>query len=224
MTKLNSPQNIKVWDWSIRIFHWSLPVLIFLLWFSQNQGEMDRHFLFAQILLGMLVYRLIWGVIGTPYARFKHFLYGPKAFISYAKGFFSKDKQRYLSHNPMGGFMVLVLMGAVIFQLVTGLFTSDDIFYEGPLYRSVSDTISSWMTRWHSLFFDWLLVLIGLHLAAILLYKLKGEGLVKAMFSGKKQASEQNQDQLPAQVMQSFPWVRFVFAVALSVGLAFLVF
>lgn len=224
MTQPNSGQNIKVWDWSIRIFHWSLPLLIFLLWFSQSEGHMDRHFLFGQLLLGLLVYRLIWGFIGTPYARFRHFLYGPKAFIAYAKSFFSSSKQRYLGHNPMGGFMVFVLLGAVIFQLVTGLFTTDDIFISGPLYETVSRSTSGWMSRWHYLFFDWLLVLIGLHLLAILLYKVRGEGLVKAMFSGKKEVSKQDKDQLAAQAMQSFPWVRFVFAVAIAVAVVVSVF
>ena len=98
MTPPNANQNITVWDWSIRVFHWSLPLLIFLLWFSQDQGEMARHFLFGQILLAMLVYRVIWGFISTPYARFKHFLYGPKAFLAYFKNFFSSNKSRYLNH------------------------------------------------------------------------------------------------------------------------------
>lgn len=213
----NLKHNINVWDWSIRVFHWSLPILIFLMWFSQDQDEMERHFLFGQLLLGLLTYRLIWGVIGTPYARFKHFLYGPKVFIHYAKHFFSANKPRYLSHNPMGGFMVFVLMGAVIFQLITGLFTTDDIFIEGPLYDTVSRSISAWMTGWHSLFFDGLLILIGLHLVAIILYKIRGEGLVKAMISGKKEMTEQDQDRLVLENADSFPWLRFAIAVALSV-------
>lgn len=224
MIQSNSGQDIKVWDWSIRVFHWCLPVLIFLMWFSQDQDEMERHFLFGQILLGLLTYRLIWGVIGTPYARFKHFLYGPQAFIAYATGFFSDNKPRYLSHNPMGGLMVFVLMGAVIFQLVTGLFTTDDIFTEGPLYNSVSRSVSAWMTSWHTTFFDFLLVLIGLHLAAIALYKIRGEGLVKAMFSGIKEATEQDQDKLIAEAEERFPWIRFVIAVAVSVSLVIWIF
>ncbi|HKM16174.1 MAG TPA: cytochrome b/b6 domain-containing protein [Marinospirillum sp.] len=225
MTQPNSTKSIKVWDWSIRVFHWSLPVLIFLLWFSQDQGEMDRHFLLGQVLLGMLVYRFIWGFIGTPYARFKHFLYGPKAFIHYAKNFFSSNKPRYLSHNPPGGFMVLVLLGAVSFQLVTGLFTTDDIFFSGPLYDSVSSSVSEWMTKWHYTFFNGLLVLIGLHLFAIALYKWLGEGLVKAMFSGEKEASIKDKDLLAANVLQeSFPWARFAVAIVIAATVVISVF
>lgn len=224
MAQSNSIQQVKVWDWSVRVFHWCLPVLIFLMWFTNDQGEMERHFLVGQVLLGLLTYRFIWGVIGTPYARFKHFLYGPRAFVAYAKGFFSADKPRYLSHNPMGGLMAFVLMAAVVFQLLSGLFTTDDIFMQGPLYDSVSRSLSAWFTRWHSLFFDGLLVLIGLHLAAIVVYKLRGEGLVKAMVTGKKQVSEHDQDRLAAGEVEGFPWFRFVFAAAVSVALVIGIF
>ena len=73
------------------------------------------------------------------------------------------------------------------------------------------------MTGWHSLFFDGLLILIGLHLVAIILYKIRGEGLVKAMISGKKEMTEQDQDRLVLENADSFPWLRFAIAVALSV-------
>ncbi len=228
MAHSNSGQEVEVWDWSIRVFHWCLPILIFLMWLTNDQGEMERHFLVGQVLLGLLTYRLIWGVIGTPYARFKHFLYGPKAFFAYAKGFFSGDKPRYLSHNPMGGVMVFVLLGAVIFQLVSGLFTTDDIFTEGPLYDTVSRDVSGWFSVWHSRSFDFLLVLIALHLLAITVYKLRGEGLVKAMFTGKKKASLNDKDFISVEVsgnsLGGFPWWRFVLAVGLSVALVVWIF
>ncbi len=221
MAQSNSIQQVKVWDWSIRVFHWCLPMLIFLMWFTNDQDKMERHFLAGQVLLGLLCYRLIWGVIGTPYARFKHFLYGPKALFAYLTGFFAVNKPRYLSHNPMGGVMVFVLLGAVIFQLVSGLFTTDDIFTEGPLYDSVSRSTSAWFSRWHSVFFDGLLALIGLHLVAITVYKLRGEGLVKAMFTGKKEATGKEKDLIISsdaeRSFEGFPWWRFVLAVGLSV-------
>lgn len=224
MTYDNTDQHIAVWDWSVRVFHWCLPVLIFLMWFTQDQNRMDWHFLLGEVLLGLLVYRLVWGFIGTPYARFSHFLYGPKTFITYATQLFSREKPRYLSHNPMGGLMVLVLMGAVIFQLVSGLFTTDDIFLSGPLYETVGRATSAWLSRWHRVFFDWLLILIGLHVAAIIFYKLLGEGLLKAMFTGKKKANKQHQDLLSGDVTVRFPWFRFVIAVAIAAAAVYGVF
>lgn len=225
MTEPVGAQNIKVWDWSIRVFHWSLPSLIFLLWWSQRNGDLDQHFLFGQILTGLLIYRLIWGFIGTPYARFCQFLPGPRRLLAYLGGFFSSNKPVYLGHNPLGGLMVLVLLGAVTFQLVTGLFTSDDIFFFGPLYNSVSSSTSAWMSGWHHRFFDGLLVLIGLHLLAIIVYRIRGEKLVSAMVTGHKQPNRQPEDALPLERgAAAFPWVRFLLALAISLAGVWLIF
>lgn len=207
-------QNIKVWDWSIRVFHWSLPLVIFALWYTRLDTE--THMIFAQVLMALLLYRLIWGVIGTPYARFSHFLPSPKSLWLYLTRFFSKDKPLYLSHNPLGGLMVVVLLAALGFQLLTGLFVEDFLF-PGPLYDLVSRSTSSWMTDWHHRFFDYLLALIALHLLAILIYKLKGEGLLKAMLTGQKQASRPPEDLLVSNERSGFPWWRFVLAVTLAV-------
>lgn len=207
-------QKVKVWDWSIRVFHWSLPILLFALWYTRI--DTDVHMIFAQILMGVLVYRLIWGVIGTPYARFGHFLYGPQRFWQYLIHFFSQNKPVYLSHNPMGGVMVLVLLGALSFQLITGLFTNDWIF-PGPLSQYVSSSTAQWMMDWHHRFFDYLLILIGLHLTAILVYRIKGEGLVWAMLSGRKKVGAEGIADAAQQPIV-FPWWRFVLAVGLSLA------
>jgi len=212
MSDQRGVQNIKVWDWSIRVFHWSLPLVLFALWYTRLNTEV--HMLFAQLLMFLLLYRIIWGFIGTPYARFRHFLYGPQAVLGYLKNFFSKGKPVYVSHNPLGGLMVLVLLGALGFQLMTGLFI-DDFLFPGPLYDQVSRSTANWMTDWHHVFFDYLLVLIGLHVFAILIYKLKGEGLVKAMFTGRKKLHKEARD---AQMgnLQNFPWLRFGVALVLA--------
>ncbi|WP_404418956.1 cytochrome b/b6 domain-containing protein [Marinospirillum sp.] len=212
-------QNIKVWDWSIRVFHWSLPLVIFALWFTRLDTEI--HMLFAQLLMFLLLYRLIWGVIGTPYARFWHFVYGPRTLLDYTKGFFTGKKPLYVSHNPPGGWMVLVMLLALGLQLMTGLFI-DDFIFPGPLYDRVPAAVSDWMTHWHPRIFNLLLVLIALHLLAIVVYRLKGEKLAKAMLTGKKQPSKQPRD-LRAEP-QVFPWSRFVLAVILAllpVGVVF---
>lgn len=223
MSVTTKDANIKVWDWSIRVFHWSLPILIFLLWWSQSQSEMERHLIFAQILLGLLAYRLVWGFIGTPYARFTNFIYAPKTYFNYLKGAVAKQKPTYLGHNPFGGLMVVVLLASLGFMLLTGAFTSDDIFTFGPLYAYVDSDVASWMGRWHSLFFDCLLIFIVLHLFAILVYKFLGENLVKAMFTGVKK-SQQQEDLPVAAVVGRFPWVRFVLAVLIAALVVVLVF
>lgn len=221
--------EVKVWDWSIRVFHWSLPILLFLLWFSATQSEnfdaLEHHMILAQILLGLMIYRIIWGVIGTPAARFSRFITGPTTWWVYASSLLKRQPIHYLGHNPIGGMMVLILLGVVSFQLMTGLFTSDDILFSGPLVNSVSNDTSRWMSRWHKSFFDWILVLVALHLIAITLYKLLGEGLVKAMITGRKPAIDNAPDQkkvLPAP--EKFPWGRFVIAVVIAGGIVFYLF
>ncbi|MFP2768888.1 cytochrome b/b6 domain-containing protein [Oceanisphaera sp. KMM 10153] len=216
--KASSHHQIHVWDWSIRLFHWSLPLLLFLLWQSAGD-DMEQHMLFAQLLLGLLLYRIIWGFIGTPYARFGHFIYHPGHIIAYLRASLTPHKPVYLSHNPLGGVMVLVMLGTLLFQAGTGLFASDDIFYEGPLYSYVSGATTSWMTDWHkSWFYQGLLLIIGLHVLAIVLYRLRGEGLVKAMITGHKQTPiDRVMDRLE-QNIHAFPWLRFALSVALAAG------
>lgn len=212
MSDQQGVQNIKVWDWSIRVFHWLLPLVLFALWYTRLDTE--THQLFAQALMFLLLYRVIWGVIGTPYARFHHFLYGPKVMFNYLKAFIRRDKPVYASHNPLGGIMVLVLLSAMGFQLLTGLFI-DDFLFPGPLYAEVSRATSRWMTDWHHRFFDYLLVLIALHLLAILVYKFKGEGLLKAMLTGRKELKKPAEDG-HQESLKGFPWWRFFLAVILA--------
>lgn len=215
---------VKVWDWSIRVFHWSLPALLFLLWRSAGE-DMDRHMLLARIMLGLLLYRLFWGFVGTPYARFSHFVYHPGHIIAYLRASLTPEKPVYLSHNPLGGIMVLALLGTLLFQASTGLFATDDIFYNGPLYDSVSGATANWMTQWHkSWFYQGLLVLVGLHLMAVGLYKLRGEALVGAMITGHKAPEPDKVADRLALRSQAFPWLRFAAAVALSCGLVWLIF
>lgn len=217
---MNKP--VKVWDWSIRVFHWCLPLLLFLLWFSATQSQnfdaLEHHMLIAQILMGLLIYRVIWGFIGTPAARFSRFLVGPKTLIEYTQSVLTRKPLHYVGHNPLGGLMVIVLLGAVGFQLLTGLYTSDDILYSGPLYSSASRDTTSWMASWHHRFFDYILILVGLHLLAILIHKLMGEGLVKAMFTGTKPSEGARDIEKLEPEPTSFPWIRFVIAMVLALA------
>ncbi|MGP7734409.1 cytochrome b/b6 domain-containing protein [Oceanimonas smirnovii] len=209
--------SVPVWDWSIRLFHWSMPVLMALLWYYAGE-DMDKHMLFAQILISLVLYRVIWGFIGTPYARFSHFVYHPRHIVAYLRASLTPQKPVYLSHNPMGGIMVLVLLGGLLLQAGTGLFATDDIFYTGPLYDYVTGDTAEQMTRWHKRWFYWgILVLVGLHVCAVLLYRLRGENLVGPMITGRKQApAERVADRLPGHT--GFPWLRFIIAAIIAWG------
>lgn len=222
-------KNVKVWDWSIRVFHWSLPLLMFLLWFSATQSShfdaLEHHMLLAQILLGLLIYRILWGFVGTPAARFSRFLTPPPVWFRYTQSVLKRQPLPYLGHNPLGGLMVLVLLGAIGFQLLTGLYTTDDILFSGPLVNSADRDTVRWMTGWHKTFFDWILLLIALHITAIVVHKLMGEPLVKAMFTGRKTLhgdAEDAQKVLPEPT--TFPWLRFAITVAMAAGAVYALF
>lgn len=217
--------KVKVWDWTLRLVHWSFPVLMFLLWFSQKEGHLDRHILLAQILTGLILYRIIWGFIGTPYAKFSHFLYCPKKILAYAKAFFSGKKPFYLGHNPLGALMVYGLLLAMGLQLFSGLFVTDEFLYEGPYYNLVERSFSGQMAYIHQNFFNVLLAFIALHVLAVLAYRFMGENLIKPMLTGNKEVPSNSpaaEDQQAA--LASFPWVRFVIAAGLAAVITWLIF
>jgi cytochrome b len=180
---------IKVWDISIRIFHWSLVAGIGFLWFSGEEGGniMTWHIYIGCTMLGLIVYRLFWGIIGSPYARFSEFLKGPSHTFAYLKSILKGEKTDYLGHNPLGGWMVVILMILIFTQAFSGLFSSDDIFTEGPFYSLVSSKTSELFTSIHHLNFNVLLVAIALHIGAVAYHVLiKKEALIKSMLTGKK--------------------------------------
>ncbi|WP_133408578.1 cytochrome b/b6 domain-containing protein [Parashewanella tropica] len=183
--------EVKVWDIPTRLFHWSLVVLMGLLWWSGENGEMELHQIFAYSLASILIFRVIWGLIGSDSARFGQFIVHPVKTLKYLSQLKRKNAPEYAGHNPVGGYMVIALLLIVSFQLVTGLFTTDDIFTEGPLYSYVSSEASDVLTWLHKNTFNVILGLVVLHVLAVVIHTLKGENLVPAMLHGKKKMLQQ---------------------------------
>ncbi|QBB69699.1 hypothetical protein ELE36_04545 [Pseudolysobacter antarcticus] len=189
----------KIWDLPTRIFHWLLVVLIVLQYLS---GEfellsMQWHFWLGYTTLALIVFRVLWGFFGSQSARFSSFVRGPIAAARYAASLFSKNPQRSVGHNPLGGWSVLLMLLCVLAQAVTGLFSSDDVSEAGPLVEHVSAATVRWMTHLHHLNQNILLLLIAVHIVAVLLHWLLGrENLIAAMLSGRKK--------LPAAVRLRF--------------------
>lgn len=180
-------EPVEVWDLPTRLFHWALVLLVCLLFYTGLQGKLDLHMKLGQAMLGLLLFRLIWGFIGNRQARFADFIAGPGAAIAYLRSLFGKPGRRYLGHNPLGGYAVLLMLALLLLQASTGLFTSDDIATDGPLYAKVSGAVSARLSTLHRWGFDFLLIVIGLHLAANAFYLLvKRENLIGPMLSGRK--------------------------------------
>ncbi len=181
---------ISVWDIPVRLFHWSLATSILFLFITAQIGgnAMEWHKRIGFFVIGLIAFRVVWGFVGSHHARFKNFVYAPATVLAYARNLFKNDGQHYLGHNPMGGLSVVALLAAVAFQTLTGLFSNDDILLEGPYASLVSKAFSDQMTKLHHLNSDLILVLVGLHLAAIVFYAVfKKEQLIEAMLTGKKE-------------------------------------
>lgn len=217
---------VYVWDLPIRLFHWLLVASIIGLFVTGKLGGnwMEWHKLIGFFTLGLVVFRILWGLVGSEHARFASFVRGPGAVLAYLRGSPSGGMPAaanpYLGHNPLGALSVLALLTVVLFQAVSGLFADDDILMRGPYASAVSGAISAQLTKLHKLNSDLILILVGLHLAAIAFYFfVKKENLVKPMLSGRKLAdvSTAQAAQEASAPTRPAPWLAW--ALAIGVGL-----
>jgi cytochrome b len=202
--------RVRIWDWPTRLFHWLLVVLIPLQWWTAEQDMMEQHMLFGTIVLGLLLFRLMWGIFGSSTARFSHFVKGPRAVVSYLSG----RAAHVLGHNPLGGWSVVAMLGLLSLQVCLGLVASDeDGLNSGPLSHLVDAERAESAAEWHHELFDVLLVLIGLHVAAILFYALfRRRNLIGPMLVGSGEALGE------AVSMQAVPLWRFLIAALVAAG------
>jgi cytochrome b len=184
-----SAPSRRVWDLPVRIVHWLLVLGIAGSYATHKLGvEYFRYHLWSGYLVVVLAaFRILWGFVGTRYARFASFLRGPRATLAYLRG---EGPPATPGHNPLGAWMVVFLLAALLAQGVTGLVANDEIFNTGPLYGYVNDGTSLALTSWHRRLFDWILVAVALHVLAVLGHRVvAGHDLVGPMFSGRKHAS-----------------------------------
>ncbi|MHB8529186.1 MAG: cytochrome b/b6 domain-containing protein [Caulobacteraceae bacterium] len=177
--KLPSP---RLWDLPTRVFHWLIVVLVPFSWWSAVSDHLPWHRLSGYAILGLLAFRLIWGVIGGETARFARFLRGPRAAWAYLGGRFGG----VVGHNPLGGWSVAAMLAVLFVQVGLGLFSVDeDGFQAGPLDKFVDFRTGRAIARLHHLGFYLLLGLIALHLAAIGFYAARRGDLIMPMITGR---------------------------------------
>jgi cytochrome b len=178
-----------VWDIPVRLFHWLLVICLCGQWLTAKvlEDAMDIHFTIGYFAIGLIIFRLIWGFVGTKYARFNNFISGPKAMLSYLRSLTSKQKSVTTGHNPVGGLLLPAVLILVGLQAISGLFTSDDIVSAGPYYDSANSTVQKCMQWLHHNIFDVLIALAVIHLFAIAWYRwaLKHD-LITPMITGQK--------------------------------------
>jgi cytochrome b len=181
--------EVKVWDVGVRVFHWALTLLLVLQVVTGKLGGrwMPWHVAAGYGVLVLVVFRILWGFGGGTHARFSSFLKGPVPAYRFARRLFSREAVPQLGHNPLGGWMVVAMIAAFAFQAVTGLFANDGVETEGPFATRVGLDVSDYLSRLHRIDVYVLMVLAGLHIAAVLYHWLfKKEDLIGSMVDGRK--------------------------------------
>mgnify|MGYP002142047612 CR=1 FL=1 len=186
--------NIRIWDLPIRLFHVAFAACVIGAIVTVQVGGlwMDWHVRLGIASLALLVFRIIWGFIGSRYAKFSEFLTSPIHTMQYLRTIKASraSNQNYAGHNPLGSWAVIAMLLTIGFQAITGLFANDDIMTQGPLAQFVSDSTSSLMTGLHQLNEPVVYGLIALHLLAIIFYAMKGRNLVPSMVHGNIPANQ----------------------------------
>lgn len=178
---------VRVWDIPIRLFHWAIVLLLGTSWISERQGWMELHFLAGYSLLALLLFRFVWGFVGSHTARFTSFLRSPLAVSRYILHLRRRGPDTELGHNAAGGWMVLVMLVLLAVQVGTGLCANDDAINEGPLFDYVGKEWSDWLSHIHAVNFSLIEIVVSLHVLAILAYALmKKHDLVRPMVTGQK--------------------------------------
>jgi cytochrome b len=180
---------VRVWDLPTRIFHWALvAAVIGLVTSAQIGGEaMAWHFRFGYAVLTLLLFRILWGLTGGHWSRFASFIYSPVTILGYLKG--QGKPEHTIGHNPLGSLAVFAMLGLLLLQVGSGLFSDDEIAAAGPLVSLAPSAWVSLATYYHAEIGKLILLgLLVLHVGTILFYRFrKGENLVKPMVSGDKE-------------------------------------
>ena len=181
----------KIWDPVTRVWHWALVAAVSLGW---SFGEFMKfstiqwHFYCGYTVLGLIIFRLLWGFVGPRPVRYAALLPAPRKLLAYLKEIHKREPSGSPGHNPLGSLSVIAMLVLLAAQASSGLFIeSDDFFESAPLAHLVSDAVSDRLTWWHKLMAKLILAVVVLHVAAIFFYLLwKKENLIRPMITGWK--------------------------------------
>ena len=169
------------WDLPTRLVHWLLLSALFLSWLSHEWEWYQVHLWSGYSVLVVVTFRLLWGFFGSIHSRFRNFLRGPRTLLRYWRG----ELGERTGHNPVGGWSVLLMLLLILVQALTGLFNSDGLLFDGPLYHVLDSSWTDKLGELHEQLFWLILVLVALHVLAVLYYQLvRGEDLLQPMIKG----------------------------------------
>ena len=182
MTRESAP--VRVWDWPLRLWHWLFAACIVGLLYTGLSGDLlllSLHMRFGCAMVGLVIFRLVWGFWGGLHARWPSYRVGPRAFFGHFRG-----ERADGPHTPPGRAMAIALLALAGVQAGTGLFANDAIFSEGPLARYVSGDTSNDLTWIHNRVYWGIIACAAVHLLAHAVYGLRRDDTPLAMFSGRK--------------------------------------
>jgi cytochrome b len=211
-------RTIRIWDWPVRLTHWSFVVLVPAMYLTAENSEWGWHIRLGHVLLALLVFRVIWGFVGTDTARFGDFVKGPGAVLSYLRG--GWDYSRHKGHSPLAALSVLALLGLMFAQVGMGLFAGDP--YDGatgPLNPLVGVMTADTITETHEWFYWTIFAMIALHVVAVgVIGAMQATNLIGPMVGGKGEKAEEVEPNQPA------PLGRALGALAVAGGIAFWIY
>jgi cytochrome b len=193
----------------VRLVHWLLAALVAFSWWSVHDHHTDWHIWSGCAILALLIFRLLWGFVGSSTARWSSFVRGPASVTAHLRG-----RWNGIGHTPLGALSVVAMFVALAVQVGLGLIAEDeDGIYTGPLYRLVSADTSDRARDLHELWFNVILLLVILHVAAILFYRLRGKHLTKPMITGRAMLTPGTRPMRPGK--------RWVALICLAIGFGF---
>ena len=176
-----------LWDSPVRIIHWAIALMIPASWWTAEEGYMEVHQYLGLGVLTLVITRLVWGLIGSPQARFSDFVRGPSAVLAHLKG----TPAATPGHNPLGGWSVLLLWTLLVAQVVTGSVSTDDVLFDGPFRHAIDSSLADKLAELHETLFNVLVAFVALHVLTVLFYEfLKDQRLLMPMIKGRSEGRE----------------------------------
>ena len=199
MNMSNQKQSVLVWDFPVRIFHWLLVISFAGAWLtSESDAQRMIHYAFGYSACALVLFRIVWGIVGTRYARFAQFIKGPTETIDHIKALLIGRHPSELGHNPAGALVMIALMLLVLLIGLTG-------------YLSVKEFLGDFMSEAHEVTANLAIWLVIIHIvAAVVMSFLQRENLIKSMVTGKKQGTPGQAIRYPMYVFGvglAFAWV-----------------
>lgn len=171
--------TVKVWDRFVRVFHWGLVASFVTAYLTGDEIE-DLHIWAGYSAAALVALRLVWGFIGTPFARFSHFVKSPASVLRYLSDIVSGREARYIGHNPAGGAMVMALLAMLVALSITGILMTTPAYAHSEALEEVHEVLANGT-----------LALVVLHIGGVILASVRHrENLARAMITGRKRAPE----------------------------------